>query len=341
LRPDAVITVLDNAYESRVESWRDCTVISAGQDLTRFGLPSVVPDDFEAGRQAAQHLRERGLRALAAFGYWDATELKNNGWAVRRADGFIQAAQQEAITVLRYGDRIDPTTGAPEAHQFHAIRKWIVDLPKPVGVFAACDDWAFLLSNYARSFGFRVPEDIALIGVDDEWNACELSDPPLSSVAIPWELIGRATAQLLADTMKRPFRARRSGRIVNVQPTGVTARRSSDVLAVPDPDVAAALAFILAHAHRPLTISKILRQVPTTQRNLERQFKKHVGRRMADEIRRVRVEQAKRFLSGSDLPMPLIAHKCGFGGPTQFGIAFRRETGMTPSKYRRRYRLES
>jgi LacI family transcriptional regulator len=219
---------------------------------------------------------------------------------------------------------------------YESIKKWIADLPRPVGILAGCDGWGNILSTCARSLGLRVPEDVAIVGVDDEWTTCEITDPPLSSVAIPWELIGRTAAQLAGDAVAGRTTAHRP---TMVQPLGVTARRSSDVLAVADPDVAAALATILAHAGRPLTVSQILRAIPTTQRHLEQQFKKVVGRKMIDEIRRVHVEHAKRLLSGTDLPMPMVARKSGFSSSSKLGIAFRRETETTPTEFRRRYRL--
>jgi LacI family transcriptional regulator len=336
--PDAVIFVLDEAFSIPPKALRGQVVVSAGHDLLSRGWPSVTPDDAEIGRQAARHLLDRGLRSLAAFGAWhDRAGKVMHPWAVRRADGFAEGASSAGIAIRRLCDSLGPPTGRKDHDCFSPanLRQWLTELPKPVGILAACDGWGGHLSVLCKELGLRVPEDVAIIGVGDGLAICETSDPPLSSVTIPWERLGRLAAELAGEAV---VGRRLPNGPVMVPPAGITTRRSSDTLAIDEPDVAAALSIILAHADRPLTVGQILQKVPTTQRWLERHFKKLIGRRMVDEIRRVHIERAKQLLADSKLSMPEIARRSGFKSSPGLSVAFRRETGTTPSKFRRRHR---
>jgi LacI family transcriptional regulator len=147
--------------------------------------------------------------------------------------------------------------------------------------------------------------------------------------------MGEETALLLDRTMKNE--CRKNERVL-LAPVGIAARRSTDMIAIDDPQVAAALRMIRQHANKPLNVSDILRQVPASQHHLERGFRKHVGRTMLAEIRRSHVEHAKRLLSTTVLSIDDIAQNCGFPNGTKLGIAFRRETNMTPGAYRKAFR---
>jgi LacI family transcriptional regulator len=335
--PDAVTIVLDDVNEMVSKILSGQRVISAGHDLTSWGWPSVIPDDVEIGRQAARHFLDRGLQSLAVFGYWDDPAGNKCPWALRRGDGFAELARADGIAIRWYGAGTNPKTGQREIAHITRERtqRWLSALPKPIGVLAACDGWGQVLVGLCREMGFRIPEDVAIVGVDNMPCLCEICDPPLSSVAVQWEGIGKMAVELAGSAIagqKLPLQPKA------LAPTGVTVRRSSDILAIDDPDVATALAIILAHADRPLSVAQILRQVPATRKSLQRHFRKIVGRPMIDEIRRVHVERAKRLLAESDLPMPAIARKSGFTSSPGLAIAFRQETGTTPSKFRHSHR---
>jgi LacI family transcriptional regulator len=332
--PDLVIAVMtDDLPAELIDGRSGVPLVAAGVDMSAKGVVSVDVDDEAAGELAGQHLASRGLRTLAAFGFW------HHGWARRRLAGFRRAASNAGIPceVGGWPDlNAEPPTGEEALGSPTNIRAWLLSLPKPIGMMICCDSWARLIANQARLGGIRVPEDLALVGVDNNPQVCELMHPPLSSVDIPWRRIGYDAAQLGERMLRNEtIEVRR----VALPPAGVFARRSSDVLAVDDPDVAAALTFIHAHADRPVSVSQILRHVPVYQHRLERKFKQLVGRRMQQEIRRVHVERAKRLLTATDLPMPDVAVKSGFANASKLSVAFRTETGQTPSDFRRRFRL--
>lgn len=332
--PDLVLAVMTNDLPAELLDGRSgVPLIAAGLDLSGSGVVSVDVDDEAAGELAGHHLASRGLRTLAAFGFWQ------HEWARRRLVGFQRAATSAGIpcSVGGWPDlNAEPAIGDAAFGSPVEVRAWILSLPKPAGMMICCDAWARLIANQARLAGIRVPEDLALIGIDNNPQICELMHPPLSSVDIPWRRIGYDAAKLGERLLK--------GETLDVcrvalPPAGVFARRSSDVLAVDDPDVAAALSFIHARADRPVSVAQILRHVPVYQHRLERKFKQLVGRRMQQEIRRVHVERAKRLLTATDLSMPDVAVKSGFANASKLSVAFRTETGQTPSDFRRRFRL--
>jgi LacI family transcriptional regulator, galactose operon repressor len=194
------------------------------------------------------------------------------------------------------------------------------------------------VSEFCRQLGFRVPDEVAIVGVDDDDLLCELSRPSLSSVALPGERIGYEAAVLL-DRWLRGLRPPK--KVVVLPPVGVVVRQSSDLMAVPDPQVSAALRFIREQADRPLHVQDVLREVPMARRALERRFRKWLQRSISEEIRRIHLERSRQLLSQTDLPLSAVATQSGFTDGRQLSVVFRRETGLTPSAFRRRFRLRS
>jgi LacI family transcriptional regulator len=210
---------------------------------------------------------------------------------------------------------------------------WLRALPKPCGIFTCTDSWGRVVARYAREASLRVPEDLALVGADNDVLECELISPPLSSVMIPWEEVGRNAATLVRLALGNQRIARR--RVV-VSPVTVVARRSSDVLAVDDALVATAVAWIRDHADRRLTVAMVAHAVGGGRQRLERRFRRALDRTIQDEIRRAHVETAKHWLATTRASMPEVAKRSGFSSASLLSVAFRREVGMPPGAYRRR-----
>jgi len=176
-----------------------------------------------------------------------------------------------------------------------------------------------------------VPEDVAVVGVDNDDLLCELARPSLSSVIVPAERVGYEAAALL-DRLLAGNKPPRDPLLI--PPPGVVSRKSSDVLAIDDPVVAQAVRFLRDSAHLPLRVSDVLRAVPVSRRALERRFQAVLGRGLAKEIRRLHVNQAKQLLANSELPMQTIAERCGFSSQYHFSRTFRKAVGTTPTAYR-------
>jgi LacI family transcriptional regulator len=270
----------------------------------------------------------KGLRELTTFRFNDGP------FAVARERGFWE-------TVRAHGARVVPgwwVDGA-DPPRFHedppAIMSWLERLPRPCGMFCCTDSWARVVARYAQVAGVRVPEDLALIGVDNDTVDCELASPPLSSVAVPWRTVGEKTAWLVGQALSGANIARE--RIV-IPPVDVIPRRSTDVAAVDDPIVARAMSWIVEHASRRLTLHGIARATSCSRQRLEQRFRAAIGRSVMQEVRRARVDVAKRLLSTTNLSLPLVAEQSGFTSAALLSVAFRGETGVPPGAYRRRFR---
>jgi LacI family transcriptional regulator len=171
------------------------------------------------------------------------------------------------------------------------------------------------------------------VGADNDVLECELTSPPLSSVMIPWQEVGRNAATLVRLALgNQPI----AGRRVVVSPTAVATRRSSDMLAVDDALVASAVAWIREHADRHLTVTMVARAVGGGRQRLERRFRRALDRTIQDEIRRAHVDAAKHWLATTRASMAEVAKRSGFTNASLLNVAFQREIGMPPGAYRRR-----
>lgn len=284
----------------------------------------VGADDQAVGRMAAEYFLTRGFRHLAFLGN------PASHYSRQRGEGFRQVIAGAGLKVYTPPPRMRSPWGWSVDHPL--LRRWLVGLPRPLGVFCYADAIARLAASVCRVAGLSVPEEVALLGVSNDDVMAEMSYPPLSSIQLPLEGMGYRAGEILADMLAG--KAAPTGD-VEFPPVGVITRRSSAVVAIDDPEVAAALRIIHGQADEPLTVSEILRQVPINRRALERRFRAHVGRSLHDEIRRAHVDRAKKLLINTSLAIDDVAARAGFGSATRLGIVFRQVVGMTPREFRR------
>jgi LacI family transcriptional regulator len=210
---------------------------------------------------------------------------------------------------------------------------WLASLPKPVAVLAGNDLWGFELVQAARAWGLHVPDDVAILGVDNDELLCEISHPPLSSIRIGGEQMGEQAVELLQRLLERKSVR---GEPPRAPPLGVVTRQSTDVLAVDDPEVATALRHIRQHAVEGLSVKQMLQSLAVNRRTLERRFVKVLGHTPLEEIRNVRLERVKTLLQ-TDLPIYEVAVRSGFATAEYLATSFLQATGMTPTDYRRKF----
>jgi LacI family transcriptional regulator len=305
--------------------------VAAISDMANLPVPSIDVDEAAVARAAADHLLGLWLRHFAVFGTWSSS------WAAARCRTFEQQITKAGFECHRStGKELRERRAESAVASRRLMGRWLASLPKPIAIFAACDRWGHMLVNQCRAIGLRVPEDVSVVGVDNDEVVCEMTEPPLSSVAINWQRVGYDAA-MLAGKLARGEPVETVLRLE--PPVGVVIRQSSDLLAVEDRDVASVLSIIRRRAAGPLTVGEILQEVPVDRHRLEKRFREQVGRRILREVRRVRVEKAKRLLVSTDLLMPQIAERSGFANATKLGIAFREETGTTPTAFRGEFRL--
>jgi LacI family transcriptional regulator len=195
--------------------------------------------------------------------------------------------------------------------------------------------WGLQVVEACRLAGLRVPDEVAVVGVDNDDLFCGLARPSLSSIIVPAERIGFEAAAVL-ERLLAGAKAPRNPRLI--PPAGVVTRQSSDVLAGGDPDVTAAVRFIRDHGHRPISVEDVLRAVPVSRRSLERRFRALLGRGLGEEIRRAHLQRAKDLLAATALSVTEVAGQAGFAGVHYLSRVFRQETGLTPTAYRRQVR---
>jgi LacI family transcriptional regulator len=337
---------LETVPPSWLESWRGDGVISrwsrpafaeairkarvAAIDLTHrgpsIGLPRIASEDDTIGRLAAEHLIERGFRCLAFCGFTDIR------WSIRRRESFLGALGGQVAPGRVY----ESPWGGPEAQSWErdqqAIGRWLKLLPKPVGILACNDVRGLHVLDACQRAGLHVPEEAAVIGVDDDPLLCELCDPPLTSVVPNMERIGYEAAELL-DRLMAGGEAGFEERMI--PPLGVVTRLSTDVLAIDDARVATAVRFIRQHACEGITVRDVLEQIPLSRTALERQFRRYLGRSPQAEIRAVQLKRVKQLLAETDLKMERIAELAGFDHPEYLCVVFKRELGRPPGQFRR------
>jgi LacI family transcriptional regulator len=298
--------------------------LEPGHPLSR--LSEVASDSAGAARLAAEHLLERGFRHFAFVG------VAGRVWSQRREAGFRRSISAAGFPVDTYQPPRASRDWVWEREQ-PILAEWLQRLPKPVGVMACNDDRGREVLEACRAAELHVPEELAVIGVDNDELLCELADPPLSSVVLNAEGVGYRAAALL-DRMMR-HRVRTAQRLV-AEPLRVVTRRSTDIIAINDPDIAEAVGFIHDHATQCIRVEDVVQHVAISRRNLETRFRRLLGRTPHAELQRIRRERAMRFLVETDLPIPKIAEAVGYTTPSYFIQVFRKEYGTTPARYRRR-----
>lgn len=322
---DGMIAYVEAEYIPLLKSLH-LPVIDVSNWLLQEHFVRVIPDDRAIGATAAQYLADLGLRH---FGYWAYIDA---AFSTLRLAGFRETLAKSDLKTRVWSD--DLTIRDADAPA--TTLEWLEKLPKPAGIFCPNDTIATMILDLCREAKIRVPEEVCILGVDDDELLTQISHPPLSSIALHTQKIGFEAARLLDEMMSRPAAPAAS---VLFPPVGVVARQSTNLLAIEDADVLAAVRYIRDHVHERLTVDDVLDAVPVNRRFLERRFKDHLGRTPLQEIRRVRIEKAKELLSGTDMSMPTVAKRSGFPNPERLANVFHAMTGMTPTQYRREFRL--
>jgi LacI family transcriptional regulator len=297
------------------------------------GIPKIRPDNTMIGHLGAEHFIERGFQNFGYAGFSDMI------WSRERRDGFLEAVRLaghecELFEVKYPGD----ATPSWVEHQISKLAAWLEGLPKPIGLMAPNDLRAQQLISAAHAVDLLIPEEVAVLGANNDPIRCELADPALSSVAPNAYQSGYRAAALLSDMM--------AGRKVEsydvrIEPLGVVTRHSTDVLAVKDRNVVSALSFIRDRACDGITVDQVLQHAHVSRSQMERKFRQHIGRSPQAEIRRVQLRKIRQLLLETDFPLKRIAELTGFEHMEYMCVLFKRLTGVSPGSYRARMQDKS
>jgi LacI family transcriptional regulator len=337
-RGHGVIARIENLALARTIQRLRLPTVDLRHVLAGIQLPSVRADEEAIARLAAKHLLERGFRRFAYCGF------AGLNYSDIRCAAFCGFLRREGIECEIYTDVPQPAgwnTMVLEEDGWRReprLQEWILRLPKPAGLMACNDIRGQQVLNACRNGGVAVPDELAVIGVDNDEVLCNLADPPLTSVAPNSERIGYEAAALLDRLMQG---AVPTAEPVYVAPTGIVTRRSTEVLAIEDHYVAGAVRYIRDHAGECPTVGDLLKRVPVSHSALERRFIKVLGHSPKEEILRARLRLATQFLSQTELPLARIADRIGFEHPEYFSVIFKKKLGLTPRQYRQRFAISS
>jgi len=296
-------------------------------------LINIVTDDEAIGRMAAEYLLHRGFRQFVYCGFGQMYH-----WARLRRKSFGQRIVEAGFEAhyCKYEPR-RPSGRRSWEEELRALTDRLKSLPKPIGLMACNDDMSQYVVEACKIGGLQVPEQVAILGVGNDDLICELTDPPLSSVALSAEKGGYEAAAKLDKVMRGKKVARDA---VVIRPNRVATRQSTNIFAVVDDYVLDALRLIHARARRePLQVDDVLGSVAISRSGLYDRFAEALGRPVHEEIKRVRVDEFTRLLVSTDLPMSEIALRLGCSDVKNLAWYFKQATGMSPLHYRKRHCL--
>lgn len=302
-------------------------VVDLLEDQPQVPLTRVAGDNPAIGRLAAEHFNARDFRHAAFF------SLRHNHTHDLRIEGFREAWKGEPPRLWLWPDEANG-----QIEDWKRMGSWLAgrlaDAPKPLAVFAWNDYDATHVLNACRKLELKVPEEVAILGVDDNKVICEHQSVNLSSIAHDHERVGYAAAATLERLMCGGTVERQ---LVRVRPRGVVTRESTDTFAVNDPLLQPAIDYISRNLSRPLGAAQIASALGMPRIRLDRLFSARLGRSAGAEIARRRIALAQKLLSGTDLPLSEIAERCGYCHASFFIRTFRRAAGLTPAAWRKQH----
>jgi LacI family transcriptional regulator, galactose operon repressor len=307
----------DRFRRARVPMVNTARTMSAGQ-LRRAHMPTVLPDDVAVGKTAFSYFWDRLFRSYGFCGHPTAS------WSLLRRGSFAAECRREGVFF----------SDAAAVNDVPA--DWIKSLPRPCAVLAANDRYAWHAIDVCRQNEISVPEEIAVLGVDNDVLLNEMARPTLSSIDVGAEQIGFEAARILDGLMKGQPAPRQP---VEMAPHGVITRHSTDVLSIEDEVIAEAAKFIRQHASEPISVEDVLTEATMSRRNLERRFRRVMRRSLLEEIRRVHLDRASKLLRETSLDIPSVAEQSGYASHVRFSTVFKEQLGVTPTAYRRSHRL--
>jgi LacI family transcriptional regulator len=301
-------------------------VIELRSTALKHPFPFVGMDNRIVGQRVAAHFMDRGFRRFAC--YLDNSEL----FFQQRCQSYRDTLKERGFECSVFEtESAGRKTQRWDQHQ-RRVADWLTSLEKPCAVFASNDQLGFWILDAARRAGISAPEEIAVIGAENDKTLCETAWPPLSSVQLRGQSVGYAAARMLDEWMQRKTRPHA---VTLLPPGDIIVRQSSDIVAVEDARIARALQFIRERAIANISVDDVAREVALSRSALERRMKALIGRSPGEEITRIRFSHVERLLTQTDLTLDAIAERAGFKHPQYMAEAFHKRTCMTPGAFRK------
>jgi len=328
--PDGVIAYVGDEATIEYLTPLQVPIVNVSGALAHSPFPRVQADNLQAGTLAAEHFLDRGFTNVAYVRLGEAR------YAHVRGDGFQQRVSKAGHGFNRLtlsSVDVDLLSGATNlSSRYPALSEFLVSTSKPCGVFCTNDDAGLLIAELCQELGLQVPEEIAVLGMDNMEARCMLCQPSLSSVITPIRRVGFEAARLLHHRLESGTWDTQE---LLLPAESVADRQSTELFAVPDEQVIKALRCIHTQAKQPIGVDHVANYAGVSRRRLEQKLKKWIHRTPLQEITRVRLEHAKGLLRRTGLPLPDIAEQSGFPSVKWMHAVFAREVGDTPARYRR------
>lgn len=325
---DGIIARIETAEMATAvrQTNRPAVDVSAARQLP--GIPMVDTDDRAVAELAAEHLLQRGFQNLAYCGDPGFT------WSRWREKYFDEAASSAGCEMFIHQSLPVAECDYSWIRERSRLAEWISQLPLPCGIMVSHDVKALQLLDVCCELNISVPEQIAVVGVDNDHLLCDLANPSLTSIIPDTHRSGYEAAKILDRLMSGE---QHSSDVHLIPPLGIQARKTTDTLAITNPEIAQAVRFIRENATTGIDVSDILKEVPLSRAMLESQFRRTVHSSPHQEIMRIRIERVKELLAATPLTLAEIARRTGFNRVEYLSVAFRREVGQTPSEFRRKH----
>jgi LacI family transcriptional regulator len=299
---------------------------SAFVDHQNENLIEIITDNIKISQLALDHFTSRCFKNFAYCGFNDMP------WSIGREQCYEKILKKQGHTLHSFNSNSVRFSNWDK--EYLRMTQWLKSLPKPIGILCCNDDRGCDLIEVSKEVGLKVPYDVAVLGVDNDSQVCELSNPPLSSICLDVEGAGFQAASILDQLM--------SGKKVSVkrivaEPLEVVSRQSTDTTAINDKTVVEALQFIKSNDKRLIQVVDVINAVGCSRRGLDEKFKRFLRHSVFSEIRRVRTENIARMLIETDLSISQIAFQLGYHDADHIARFFRQEKKMTPQSYRKRF----
>ena len=304
---------------------RKCVpAVDTNSAVVGHGFPLVYADENRIAQCAVTHFLER------QFQHFAFCLVEESRWVQWRREAYLRELAR--LGLQAHVNAVEKSAELSWDQQHRRLMAWVADLPKPIGVLAANDVCGMRLIAACRTAGLRIPEQVAVLGVDNDEVLCRLTSPPLSSIDLDTPTIGYRAASLLNDLM--------CGAVAPSEPIwiparGVVTRQSTDTLAIEDADLAQAMAFIRERACEGIDVDDVVQNVCISRATLERKFAACLQTTPRQAILRLQMERVKCLLAETNYPLEQIAQWTGYKTQSHLSVAFKRETGLTPGEYRK------
>lgn len=325
---DGIITrIYDEASEraARESIANGIKVVDVLGEVVACEVPLVHTDDDAIARMALDYFHAQGFRRFAFCG------LAETRWSTRRGETFVKQAIRREGAV----DRLDLPKAAERASRGDAerVEAWLNGLPKPIAIFVSCDHVAPLVLEGCSRLGITVPEQVAVLGVNNDTVACSVCNPTLSSIDASHDEIGYRAAKLLEELMDGGEAPKCP---IFVAPRRLVVRESTGQEVIGDPQIARAARFISKNAVSPIAVDDIAASVGLSRRELQRRFRSVTGRTVHSAILSARLAISKNLLETGDYTIDAVAEMSGFGSRQHFAKTFRQHAGLTPGEFRKK-----